>query len=50
MITYLIVNEEFDVTIYYEYDTYADILRYYNVGDLLHSNEVIQTHYTLTIF
>jgi hypothetical protein len=49
MLWYIITNEDFDVTLYYPYDTYNDILRYYNVGDLLHSNEVIKTHFTLAI-
>lgn len=49
MIWYIIINDEFDVALYYPYDTYNDILRYYNIGDLLHSNEVIKTHFKLAI-
>lgn len=49
MLWYIIACQEFDVTMYYPYEEYNDILRYYNIGDLLHSNEVILTHFKLTI-
>lgn len=50
MIYYIVVFEEFDVTMYYPYPVYNDIVRYYNIANILHSHECIQTHHTLTIF
>lgn len=49
MIYYILVSTEFDATFYYPYDYYNDILRYYNVANILHTHEAIQTHYTLTL-
>ena len=50
MIAYIILSTEFDVTIWYPYATSNDLLRYYNVGDILHTHEIIRDHYTMVIF
>lgn len=46
---YAYISTEFEVSIYIPYDSYNDIVRYYNVADELHSSEVIQAHYNMAI-
>lgn len=48
-VNYVIMSEELDVTIYFGYDYYNDILRYYNVASQLHVHQAVKDHYTLTI-
>lgn len=50
MIKYIVLSAELQVTVWYPYDSYNDIVRYYNVNDLLHTHLAIQDHYTLTVF
>lgn len=50
MIQYIIVSCDFDVVIWYPYGDYNDIVRYYNIADILHTHEAIQDHVTLAVF
>lgn len=49
-VNYIIVSEELEVMIYFGYDYYNDILRYYNVSNILHSHQAVKDHYTLSVF
>ena len=49
LINYVVVSEEFSIACYIGYREYSDILRYYNVNDLLHRHVVVKDHLTLTL-
>lgn len=50
MLYYVIVEPEFKVTMYMEYITYKDIIRYYDITNELSKHECVINHYTLGIF
>lgn len=50
MLFYVITDSELEVTLYFRYETYTDITRYYNVANDLHRHSVVSNHYTLAVF
>ncbi len=50
MIEYIIADVDLNVTIYYMYAVYSDIVRYYDISNPLHGHECVKNHYTLAIF
>ena len=50
MLHYVIADQELEITLYFKYSTYNDILRYYNVANDLHRHVVVTNHYTLAVF
>jgi len=50
MLSYIIADPDLEITLYFKYNTYTDITRYYNVADDLHRHAVVANHYTLAVF
>lgn len=49
-LNYIIISEEIGLALYFPYDHYNDILRYYNVSSPLHQHQAVKDHYTLSVF
>lgn len=49
-INYIVISEEMGLKLYFPYEYYNDITRYYNVENQLHRHQAVKDHYTLLIF